>query len=1483
MRRTRASEKPKPRHEVSTYNPSNLDQFREDPPSPSVRSMPALRPKRNRPRSPTSASDTMDSEEGKKVSQQIQQKLATVVGMKTSETSRYPDLTLVGELEGEETTGIDQVSLKCQEEKEKEIEKNRAELKARTEVAKSGNDEFVREDDQVSEIVIRSLGIDEIDGEERGQVGNTKQVQVEVSKTEVFTNPGTLVNIEELKDIISEEVYFNTVHNQALSQRSPSLWTPTNPHDEKPAILVQIPEWMPLYHTTWYALNVDNLSIYAIHGATWRRIKEKGSYSPRNSDAANYPMELVKGPGQGSPKKVQRSPTSSMPEEGLVYTLNSRDKIPIAESTRRPNQIRERRPRKKDEKVPSVVRKLTYQETPEVQKEVDKEVKKAFEKIQEMHEDRDKLDEQVRQMEREQRKLNKESIKKMREQRDKVKKSIISLAELQTVEEMKNLEDRIERRNKHITQYKEHVSSERDLFFKQAQDNDTISVDLMSYPDELSEDGDGPLAVEDEVGIIKLLIRYERLKEIRIKIHKVLNLDYKKPKTEKRQKDQRDVRATIKQIDKRLLSMKEKIVQFENDERRYYDELRDSHKSVEKEKQSKRRRPTLSTKVRKTLPKRPPPPKRQTGKSNNKLINHGCPKPTLSEQGRDREGVLKMVEAISKGSSTEKTSNTPNVNQGNTGLDLDWDYDGDLNAKVPYNNNQTPNFKVTPNFCVYCGHKYHEGPCKTENAPPPPRPPLKVWCSVCLGTHEVTARCPRCTKCNRIGHDEIQCTYCIICKNHGHMDKQCPLNKETTPDILGAKFAGVICIHCRSTSHVIEECEKYRRYQEKKASTLCPDCGEVGHGSEECLDERKILKRKRELDQEKARRQKLLDTLDEEIRKQEEVLDRDSGEPNDGESGSRKKQGKNRKREHQNEKLKGNFPRELKEDPIEDDQGAPPPPGAGGDPPGDDPSNGEASSFEFDDSEEEEDELSEDTDELSGMVYDEDGSYRLSEVINERVRTLKEEGTPMTMNIPHVLRGPRGHRGTRGKPGRRGKRGPIGPQGPTGPVGPQGTTVPSVSPQLNNTTLNTSNLEASFRDLGNDIRGICNAQNVFNQTIGTHLNETLSAQRETVTALQAIDKTHRRRDFDSMVATIPVYDGKEEAKFEDWLEQIETVARVSRRDPRMILFEKARGAMASVLTTINYTNKWSDYRAELKRYFSNIKSKIHANAMYLKFRHQNKGENTRCFIHDYNRIHLEATSLEAEQDSDLRTKLHFLQRLRNQALHKKVLGHDDFRLNPKMTLKECQTLAIDFEYRYVEREGMAEMCSDTPEQDASILQVPDEAVNVIGQDTKNEGTNAQVGQPNTFKRNIGPCFECGNHGHLSRECPWKLVSDKVSALDKVVGKITTTLEAETPIHFKDVNDIVNRALRKEKSKILQKKISTKINQKLNHPPLDPKFISQTSPAPPIGRGRGRGNSQGQQNMPQPGAARKQEQQAVPVGRGRGRGVTFSQSTLFCSF
>ena len=271
-------------------------------PSPSVRSMPSLRSKHSRPKSPTSASDTMDSEEGKRVLQQIQKKLVTAAEKKSWETSQYPGFTFPNELEEGEATGIDQTTLKHQEEKEKEIEKNRVELRARTEVAKSGNDEWVREDDQISGIILRNLDDDETGGKEGGHAENTKQVQVEVSRTEVFTNPGGLLNIGNLKDIISEEVYFNTVHNQALTQRSPSLWTPTNPHDEKPAILVQIPEWMPLYHTTWYALNADNLSIYAIYGTSWTRIKEKGSFNPRNSDTSSYPMDLVRGPNQGSPK-----------------------------------------------------------------------------------------------------------------------------------------------------------------------------------------------------------------------------------------------------------------------------------------------------------------------------------------------------------------------------------------------------------------------------------------------------------------------------------------------------------------------------------------------------------------------------------------------------------------------------------------------------------------------------------------------------------------------------------------------------------------------------------------------------------------------------------------------------------------------------------------------------------------------------------------------------------------------------------------------------------------------------------------------------------------------------------------------------------------------------------------------------------------------------------------------------------------------------
>ena len=90
-----------------------------------------------------------------------------------------------------------------------------------------------------------------------------------------------------------------------------------------------------------------------------------------------------------------------------------------------------------------------------------------------------------------------------------------------------------------------------------------------------------------------------------------------------------------------------------------------------------------------------------------------------------------------------------------------------------------------------------------------------------------------------------------------------------------------------------------------------------------------------------------------------------------------------------NENQKDNSHREYG-DPMENNQDNPSPPGAGGDPPGDDPSGGGDSSFDSDDYEEE-DETSEDSEESSEKVYDEEGSYRLSDVINKRINTLRNE------------------------------------------------------------------------------------------------------------------------------------------------------------------------------------------------------------------------------------------------------------------------------------------------------------------------------------------------------------------------------------------------------------------------------------------------------------------------------------------------------------
>ena len=102
-----------------------------------------------------------------------------------------------------------------------------------------------------------------------------------------------------------------------------------------------------------------------------------------------------------------------------------------------------------------------------------------------------------------------------------------------------------------------------------------------------------------------------------------------------------------------------------------------------------------------------------------------------------------------------------------------------------------------------------------------------------------------------------------------------------------------------------------------------------------------------------------------------------------------------------------------------------------------------------------------------------------------------------------------------------------------------------------------------------------------------------------------------------MFANIKVYDGKSSSEFNDWTERLETACMISGRDIREAAIALSSGAVTKVIRSIPKKEPWSAVKAELKRCFSENKTKVHAATLFNNFRRQGQDENLRSYIYMY--------------------------------------------------------------------------------------------------------------------------------------------------------------------------------------------------------------------------------------------------------------------------
>ena len=403
--------------------------------------------------------------------------------------------------------------------------------------------------------------------EELGNEGR-RQILSRIEKGFAKTVKWETINFP-LQQLMKYHLRLPFPHAPKVLSRNPRMWLNKTPILEHPAVLITIPESESKYGTKSYAVDVKEGYIYAVRNEDWERLVERAYV------ATDEPLET----GQVTPAEREIL-------TGKVQTLDSKERVPLAESTRKdfknpiqkgkriPGTFLEGEPRYKvpDKEEETPKRKLSFEDSTDdeqLAEEIERDIKDAEQAQWALEAERMQIEIERVTLEKERQRIAEKRLKALRQQRKKLEESIIKMSNEMSKDVDLVTEDRKQRRINMENEYLNQIDLEEaavDDFFPILSRVEDIQPDVMTTDSQISSTVD-PIEFLDEEALMKFKLKHMRAEQCRTRTHKMYRL-FLESATDPKKKENLEhmLLATINNLDRKMSRFKEGLDDYDQKE-----------------------------------------------------------------------------------------------------------------------------------------------------------------------------------------------------------------------------------------------------------------------------------------------------------------------------------------------------------------------------------------------------------------------------------------------------------------------------------------------------------------------------------------------------------------------------------------------------------------------------------------------------------------------------------------------------------------------------------------------------------------------------------------------------------------------------------------------------------------------------------------------------------------------------------------------------